>query len=246
MSTEINADTFETDLVRDLEIDISCAKVRFQGTSDDKIQVIAENLTEGRYDCRRNENRLTVSYRCPRLALFPRLNYTTPEITLYLPANFALDHVKLDVGAGKVFMEEIPFSCKNMFAQLGAGQWHARQLSVSDSLRIETGAGNVRLEKTAVNDLLLGCGAGSCSFGGRIGRNLKISCGVGNCRLLLENKPEDFDYDISCGLGKINVNGDRINCTGSKRTAPTGHALGTALLECGIGTIELISKGNPC
>lgn len=239
MSTEITTDTFETDLVKDLEVDISSAKVLFQKNFDNKIQVTAENVTEGRYDCQLNGNRLVVSYRCSRISLLPRLHYMTPEITLYLPPDLALERVKLDVGAGKVFMEEILFSCQKMHANLGAGQWYARQLSVSDSLHIETGAGNVRLEKTTTDNFQLECGAGSCSFEGRIGKNMKISCGVGSCTLLLENKEDDFDYNISCALGKINVNGNGIKGSGSTRTAHTAHSLGTAILECGIGNIEL-------
>lgn len=246
MCTEISTDAFETDLVKDLDVDISCAKVSFQKACDNKILVTAENLTEGKYHCRLKVNRLVVSYHCPRISLFPRLHSTAPEITLYLPANFALDHMKLAVGAGKVYMETIPFSCQKIYADLGAGQWHARQLSVSDSLCIKTGAGNVQLEKAHANSFQLECGAGSCTFEGHIGSNMKISCGVGNCRLLLENRAEDFDYDLSCGLGKISVNGDRIKYSGSKKTAYTGHALGTAVLECGIGNIELITKGEDC
>ncbi|MCM1259232.1 MAG: hypothetical protein NC307_15495 [Roseburia sp.] len=75
---------------------------------------------------------------------------------------------------------------------------------------------------------------------------MKISCGVGNCRLLLENRKEDFDYNITYALGKINVNGNGIKCSGSTRQIHTGHTLGTAILECGIGNIELITKGEDC
>ena len=49
MCTEISTDAFETDLVKDLDVDISCAKVSFQKACDNKILVTAENLTEGKY-----------------------------------------------------------------------------------------------------------------------------------------------------------------------------------------------------
>ena len=162
-----------------------------------------------------------------------------PRITILLPESLLFEHVTLHLGAGKMNMEQFPLSCHDMNVSIGAGKWKTKQLSVSQNLHIEVGAGKVNLQQAKSGSLKLDCGAGNCFYHGEIYNVFKISCGVVYCELQLANKEQDFDYDISCALGEIQINGNRMRNLSLKRHSSQENELNKAILQCGVGRIIL-------
>lgn len=238
MDSERMINTFDADKVKKLEVETVCADVFFEPSSDGEIRVEAENLWDGIYTCELKGERLEVSYEHPRKAVSFRNNIDT-RIILFLPANLALEQIELENGAGNVKSANVPISCKEMEVEIGAGKWKAEGISVSGRLYIKVGAGNVKIKNIKSGELDIECGVGNCIFEGRVDGNMKVECGVGNCKLKLENKESDFNYDISCALGKVSVNGTRIKNLGSERLHRDGTALAKAVLECGLGNISV-------
>ena len=230
--------TFSPQHIKKLELQAGFVQVIFSTAPDEVIQVTAENLTDGTYLCEMQDDKLVVSYKpYNRIVHYPR--HTKARITLLLPEGFTLEHISLNLGAGKMNMEEFPLSCHDMDVSIGAGKWTAKQLSVVQNLHIEVGAGSVNLKQAKSGTLNLECGAGECFYNGEINGNFQIDCAVGHCALQLANKEHDFNYDISCALGEVKINGQGMRSLGFEKHRFHERALGKAVLQCGVGKITL-------
>lgn len=233
---------FVLDQIEDLSISVSYANIVFQETSDSEIRVEAEGLELGKYSCERKGNQLKIFYDCRRM-IFINVHGKTAKITVYLPTEQILKHkfgnVQFELGAGDMKIKDVPFSCRNLNAEIGAGKWEANQLAVSQRLHVEIGAGSVKMKKTTAGSLEINCGAGNCIYKGLVNGDIKLDCGVGNCKLYLENKENDFQYTISSALGKVSVNGNNMRTFGTGKMYTGKGRLGTAILQCGMGNIEV-------
>lgn len=230
--------TFSSCHIKKLKLQAGFAQVIFNTAPDEVIQVTAENVTDGTYLCEMQDDKLVVSYKpYNRIVHYPK--HTKTKITLLLPESLMLEHISLDLGAGKMNMEELPLSCQDMDVTIGAGKWKAKQLTVTQNLHIEAGAGSVNLTHAKSGKLRLECGAGECFYNGEINGDFQIDCAVGHCALQLTNKEQDFDYDISCALGEVKINGRGMRSLGFEKRRFHENASGKAVLQCGVGKITL-------
>ncbi len=230
--------TFPSTHVKKLELQAGFAQVIFNTAPDGDIQVTAEDLANGTYLCEMQNDKLVVSYKPHnRIVHYPK--HIKTQITLLLPESFMFEHISLNLGAGKMNTEHFPLSCHNMDVSIGAGKWKAKQLSVAQNLHIEVGAGSVNLKQTKSGTLRLNCGAGECFYNGEINGGFQIDCAVGHCALQLSNKEQDFDYDISCALGEVKINGQGMRSIALEKHRFHENTLGKAVLQCGVGKITL-------
>ncbi|MDE6364481.1 MAG: DUF4097 domain-containing protein [Lachnospiraceae bacterium] len=235
---KIKTNTFAADEVNRLELRLAAADVEIKEAVGREIRVEAENLSEERYRCELRDGVLVVHYQFKN-ALINLPNQQTVHITLYIPSGMFFESIVLEAGAGKVGMEEVPLSCQKLNAEIGAGKWKAARLSVQKRLSVEIGAGKVKMKDVTAGSLSVHCGVGESVYRGRVNGELKVSCGVGSCKFQLENKECDFDYKLSCALGNIRLNGNKSGCLGNQKISSNGKVLGKAVLECGLGSIEL-------
>ncbi|MDE6055901.1 MAG: hypothetical protein K2G55_19585, partial [Lachnospiraceae bacterium] len=87
------------------------------------------------------------------------------------------------------------------------------------------------------------CGVGSSVYKGRVNGDIRVNCGVGSCSFQLDNKESDFNYDVSCAVGSVKINDNRLKSFASKKSYKNDLALGTAVFECGLGSIEFRTNG---
>lgn len=209
--------TFPIDDIKNLDVKATAVKVSLHAVSGSEIRVESNNLEESAYRCELHHDTLIVSYTLSsnRLIVLPR--HTEAKIDIFLPESLTLENVSLD---------------------LGAGQMEAERLSVSEKFDIDVGAGQIRLHQTSAGSLKLRCGAGECFYSGKIDNNFQVNCGVGNCKLRLTNKEQEFDYDISCALGEVSVNRNKLRGIDNRHRSQetTGKK---AILQCSLGRISL-------
>lgn len=235
---KIKTNTFAADEVNRLELRLAAADVEIKEAAGREIRVEAENLAEGRYHCELRDGMLAVHYQFKN-ALINLPNQHTVHITLYIPSGMYFESIVLEAGAGKVRMDEVPLSCQKLNAEIGAGKWRAAGLSVQKRLDVQIGAGKAKMTDVTAGSLSVHCGVGESVYKGRVNGELSVSCGVGSCKFQLDNKESDFDYKLSCALGNIRLNGNKLGCIGTQKICSNGKALGKAVLDCGLGSIEL-------
>lgn len=239
MDKKTRVDTFAAEDVRRMALRIATAAVRTEEAADGQIRVEAKNLEEDRYTCELREGKLVVVYKMDRVVNLPPFGGDETEITLYFPAGLSLEDIVLETGAGSMDMDAAPLSCARMDVEIGAGKWKAAHLSVSGKLNVEIGAGKAKMKDVTAGSLNIDCGVGSSVYKGRVNGNINVNCGVGNCRFQLANQESDFNYDVSCAVGSVTINGNRLKSFASRKTYKNESALGTAVLECGLGSIEV-------
>lgn len=243
MEKEVRVNTFAADDVKMLDLRIAAAAVRTEETAGREIRVEARNLQGGRYTCGLKSGKLCIAYKMEGVIHLHRFDLDETEITVYLPANLSLEQAVLEIGAGSMYLDAVPLCCEKMEVEVGAGKWKAAQLSVSDSLNVEIGAGKAKMKNVTVGRLNVECGVGSSIYKGRVNGDIRVNCGVGSCSFQLENRESDFNYDVSCAVGSVRLNGSMLKSFASKKSYKNESALGTAVLECGLGSIEFRTNG---
>lgn len=138
-------------------------------------------------------------------------------ITVSIPKDMVFEEVSLDIGAGKLEVESV----------------------CADSFSVEAGAGEVDILYFDAREAELDCGAGSVTACGRVTGEMDVDCGIGQISLTLDGCEEDYNYEISCGVGEI-VCGDR-SYSGIGRDEYVNNGAGKEMdIECGVGQIHII------
>lgn len=136
-------------------------------------------------------------------------------VWIYIPEEL-LDEVELELGAGRVQMERI----------------YARTLNLT------MGAGEAYVSDFKVNEADFDCGAGKIEAYGAVEQEIEIDCGIGSIDLSLDGAKEDYNYEVSCGTGKIAVGGESYTGVNEKEYH-SHHAKKEMSLDCGIGAINV-------
>ncbi len=139
--------------------------------------------------------------------------------------------ITVTVPAGKVF--------EKVKAEIGAGVFDTQGAELhSDRIKFEVGAGNAKIGSIKAQSFTAECGAGELSVAKAVLSDADISCGVGKCEINLEGKSTDYNFDLSYGIGKIYINDEKMSRRDGSRQA-AGEAAGTIHMACGVGTIRL-------
>lgn len=64
---------------------------------------------------------------------------------------------------------------------------------------------------------------------------------MGNMELSLNGKESDYNYEVECSAGNIDINGTYISAFGAERSIQNG-ASRTFKLECNMGNITVLFK----
>ncbi len=107
-----------------------------------------------------------------------------------------------------------------------------------DELELDMDAGEATLEGVTVRRMAGDVDAGALYFSGKILSGAEIECGAGEAILNLDGRYEDYNYELSCGMGELEINGESYGGLGVDQRIDNGAA-GRMELECGMGRIEL-------
>ena len=131
------------------------------------------------------------------------------ELIIYIPENMKqIDEVKINIGAGTVFIEQL--NTKNLYLDLGAGNVAIDKLTVSEESKINGGAGNININSGEIANVDLDLGVGNTKIKSDITGNSNINTGVGELNLYLTLESDNYKINVNKGLGKITFNDDKI------------------------------------
>lgn len=123
-------------------------------------------------------------------------------LTLYVPKQCSLDMVQIELGAGSIQAEVL--RAKEMEISVGAGKMTVDSLN-AEALQLTLGAGAVSFRQGSLKNADFSVGAGSLNFSGEIQEAVTGECAMGNLQMSLEGTEQDFDYEIQCVAGKIQL-----------------------------------------
>ena len=165
---------------------------------------------------------------------FWKVKEGVPTVVIYIPENITLDELKIEMGVGKVSIEEI--EVHNFKLDAGAGKVIISNMT-TQTADIDGGAGSFEATDCIFNDLNLDCGVGATKISGNITGRSKVSCGVGRTEFNLAGKEEEYSIRTETGLGAMTLNGKKCS-----DDAKYGEGESKIEIEAGVGSVEITTK----
>ena len=218
--------------IDELHMEIGGSMVEFQDSNDGNIYI--EGKSVGKLQAYVEGGVLYVMSVRPANLMDEIKNST---LTLYLPTeNRALQHMEVSLGAGQLQLEHL--TVQNMTASIGAGQLLLTDMALG-TLEVSLGAGELRAEDVTVENLTASIGAGNMELTGGIYTGAEISCSMGNVRLELEGEEKDFNYELSCVAGNMEIGEDGLSGAVMDRYIDNGAAKSMEI-DCSMGNVEVV------
>ena len=176
--------------------------------------------------------RITTGYR-------PRLNWGRnighEVLVIQVPAGFEFNRVFMDIGAGRVVVDQILADRADL--TVGAGQIDVDFLR-ADVLDVSIGAGQGSIDDLEVRRTNMSVGAGQLDVTGSLEERADIDCGVGEIIFNVRGSQEDFGHSISVGIGEANFG--TLSVSGLGRDATGNQHLDRMIdINVGIGSVTV-------
>lgn len=107
------------------------------------------------------------------------------DMTVYLPEGTTYKDVLVDVGAGNLVADAL----------------------LGEDIVVDVGMGNVVINGMVVRNLDISVGMGNVEIEGAVNGDAIIDCGMGQVIMDLAGSGKDFDYELDCGMGSLDVEG---------------------------------------
>lgn len=223
--------------IKNLDVDISAAELFFvEGTREDAIVVRLHDCKTKYYEGSIEGDTLKVKYEQDH----DFYHNDDMQIVVEIPAGIHFEKMDLDIGATNAEFSLTDVSCDTLLLDVGAGNIVAEEFVVAERMEVNAGAGNVEIYGGSYKDIAIECGIGNFSMEGALGGNLVAKCGMGNMELELEGDADAYNYDLSCSMGELKVNGTKYSSIGGSHKVKNEGAIGTINLECGMGNLDLV------
>lgn len=229
--------------VKNLQMDIGAAKLVIkEGQDAENINVKLNKGYKKHFTSSLHDDTLKVSYQYPENNAMIRSDWNA-LITVELPRGMQLSETNLMIGAAdvKFDLEDAGFSTETLVIDVGAGKLEADDIRVSRIADITIGAGNVELDGGEYQDISLDCGMGTFELDGSVNGNLDAECSMGSILIELDGYEEDYNYDLSCDMGELRINGTSYSGFSEKRIENT-NADKTVTLKSSMGSVKLKTK----
>lgn len=160
---------------------------------------------------------------------FNRDNY---EVKVRIPSDYVFDEAKLDLGAGRVEIEEL--MSRTLSLNVGAGRTEIGKLVVTDKSNIAGGAGSLEIKDGSLNRLKFDMGVGKATLKAKLIGDCDLEAGVGKLEVEMLGSIDDYRVEVDKGLGSIHMNGQELG-----DDAVYGSGSNHVKVDGGVGSIEL-------
>lgn len=107
-----------------------------------------------------------------------------------------------------------------------------------DSVEISVGAGRIEVEQLKTIGLEMEVGAGEIIINDCAVKDCDISVGMGNAEIYLDDDAEDYNYEIECGAGNVQIGNESFGGLATERSI-NNHADASIDIECGMGNVTI-------
>lgn len=202
---------YETSVVSELFCDLRYEKLILKTWDQDKIQVKVTGT---------EHNKVQISNENGSLKVRSNRKVRNRSVEISCPENMELRKIKLQMGAGTVELK---------------GDFRA------DQMEVNIGAGTLENSgKLNVKDANVAVGVGTVDISELKAEKLNGNCGMGSMDLTLAGKADDYNYELKCGLGNLEVDDSLgTSITSGNRQITNEGAEKNVKLDCGMGEIQV-------
>lgn len=221
--------------IRELKIDLRNCDLRIAPSDDDKIYVGIEAGDADHISLKRDEDVLKIIDTRKHFK-----NLKTVSVDIRIPDDHMFDEISMQLRAGDIGIDRL--AANEIEIKAGAGQMDVETLIAKQEFDLELGAGDMEIGEAELGRTDIECGVGSfeiisCTLGG----DANINGGVGEVNVGIAGEKDDFNYELQCGLGELEVFGDSYTSLGKDKKIDNG-ARYTIALECGVGSVNVHAR----
>lgn len=206
--------------ITSLDIDLKAGELEILTSYSDCVEIETESISKKlKLNYYREGNTLVVDSTDNLNGI---VNQNLGTVCIYLPEGMCLNDVKIDVGAGSLYIEDI---CTNDFS-------------------VNIGAGEAEIFSFTAREADFNCGAGEIVARGNVEKEIDIDCGLGCVSYYASDSEENYNYTLSCGVGEITCGSNHYSGIGSEQKIDHHHAIKDMDIDCGLGNVEIIFEGG--
>ena len=148
----------------------------------------------------------------------------TRKVCISYPEDVKLQELEIEMGAGTVYLNR-DIETEKLSVEMGAGEFESKNPVTAREADLEIGTG-------------------SMTFADLSTRKTDGECGLGELDLTLTGTQEDYNYDLECGVGNLDVGPDSYSGLGREKSISNTGADRKVDLECGMGNVSVNFSGK--
>ena len=148
----------------------------------------------------------------------------TRKVCISYPEDVKLQELEIEMGAGTVYLNR-DIETEKLSVEMGAGEFDSKNPVTAEEADLEIGTG-------------------SMTFADLSAKKISGECGLGELDLTMTGTQEDYNYDLECGVGNLDVGSDSYSGLGREKSISNTGADRKLNLECGMGNVSVDFSGK--
>ena len=214
----LDGNTVDMDFASDLEISLKYDELLIQEYDGDKIRVNVANDAKNDVVVKETSGKITITD--TRSGNVKKKK----QIKVIVPSGKDFDTVSLGVDMGTIDLE-CDLKVQELSVEVGAGEFSGYGNITAAYCDLQVGAGTIDMDQLDI-------------------QKLNADCGAGEIDMVVTGKEKDYNYDLSCGMGEINLEDSEYSGIGIEKTISNEGAQKDMVLECGMGEIDVEFTGE--
>ena len=214
----LDGNSVDTDFASDLEISLKYDELLIQEYDGDKIRVNVANDAKNDVVVKETSGKITITD--TRSGNVKKKK----QIKVIVPSGKDFDTVSLGVDMGTIDLE-CDLKVQELSVEVGAGEFSGYGNITAAYCDLQVGAGTIDIDQIDV-------------------QKLNADCGAGEIDMVVTGKEKDYNYDLSCGMGEINLEDSEYSGIGIEKNISNEGARKDMVLECGMGEIDVEFTGE--
>ncbi|MCI9151885.1 MAG: DUF4097 domain-containing protein [Lachnospiraceae bacterium] len=238
-----DAYTFDPAEIRELDIEYKFGTVQIEKSESGKIEIESNyrNIW-GNYDrdvkCSQEGPVLKIRDRVDKKILRMKHGISDAALIIRLPEDYRFTEMEMGFGGADVTLDTLLLADQVQLV-IGAGRLEgngAKRLIDAKEIELGVGAGEMEVSGLRTEKLTGECGVGNLRIGDVTAEDCSLECGIGHLSLTVNGKEEDYDYEIQCGIGNVQLGGSTYGGLGASKRIDH-HADRKMDIDCGIGEV---------
>ena len=214
----LDGNTVDMDFASDLEISLKYDELLIQEYDGDKIRVNVANDAKNDVVVKETSGKIMITD--TRSGNVKKKK----QIKVIVPSGKDFDTVSLGVDMGTIDLE-CDLKVQELSMEVGAGEFSGYGNITAAYCDLQVGAGTIDIDQLDI-------------------QKLNADCGAGEIDMVVTGKEKDYNYDLSCGMGEIDLENSEYSGLGIEKTISNEGAQKDMVLECGMGEIDVEFTGE--
>ena len=214
----LDGNTVDMDFASDLEISLKYDELLIQEYDGDKIRVNVANDAKNDVVVKETSGKITITD--TRSGNVKKKK----QIKVIVPSGKDFDTVSLGVDMGTIDLE-CDLKVQELSVEVGAGEFSGYGNITAAYCDLQVGAGTIDIDQLDI-------------------QKLNADCSAGEIDMVVTGKEKDYKYDLSCGMGEIDLEDSEYSGLGIEKNISNEGARKDMVLECGMGEIDVEFTGE--